>query len=302
MRKAKKLTPNQQEWTKEFKRIKSFLNRKSKEGYRFEFELPDMPKRVTKKAIQDLKDIRPVKLYSNAEKVDYETGEIMPAKEYITQRRKESARKAQETKKAKAQKRQPQYQVEKNEQPTQVKTSKKDKLPESQDQTEADSTNDYETSEYEDYEQFKDLFDTEAQKFTPPPDSVMPGTTSLWEQIEGRIQGLEDYIRPSKGKGYVQDSEFTDIHQIIQKIRKEYEATTDYFEDRGGLEALDEYVEKNWTLFDTAFDVLYYSSDSTEIDNAYSEILYFISGGREMSWTDYAEVETGDFNSFSDWE
>jgi hypothetical protein len=67
MARKRKKTVNQQEYDKQIKRLKSFIKRAEKRGYRFENDIiPDKPQRITKKTINDLKKITPNKLYSKA--------------------------------------------------------------------------------------------------------------------------------------------------------------------------------------------------------------------------------------------
>lgn len=49
-------TINQQLWSKEVRRIRNFIKRASKRGFEFDANIiPEMPKRVTKKALQELR-------------------------------------------------------------------------------------------------------------------------------------------------------------------------------------------------------------------------------------------------------
>lgn len=62
-----RLTPNQIAWDKEIRRIQNFMKRAEKRGYSFEeIELPKKPKRITQKAIGELKSLTPSKLYTQA--------------------------------------------------------------------------------------------------------------------------------------------------------------------------------------------------------------------------------------------
>lgn len=55
----KPLTENQKAFKQQQTRIKRYIAKKAKEGYKIsgDFKVPDMPKRVTKKAIEDIKSI-----------------------------------------------------------------------------------------------------------------------------------------------------------------------------------------------------------------------------------------------------
>ena len=66
-KRLKKITVNQAEYKKELTRIKRFVKRAEKRGYKFNAGiLPEMPKRVTKKALEKIKSIRPEDLYKNS--------------------------------------------------------------------------------------------------------------------------------------------------------------------------------------------------------------------------------------------
>lgn len=94
-----KLTPNQQEWKKELKRLQQFIRRAKKRGYTFPADvIPETPKRITKKQLSKIKGINPQTLYSQAEFYNPTTGETILGVEGRKFERKRSARKAQETK------------------------------------------------------------------------------------------------------------------------------------------------------------------------------------------------------------
>lgn len=101
-RKAVKQTANQREYAKQIKRIKQFINRAEKRGYRFESDIiPTTPKRITKKTIQKLQELTPTVLYEKSTTIDYETGEIISGTIGRQNERKESAKKSAETRKRK---------------------------------------------------------------------------------------------------------------------------------------------------------------------------------------------------------
>lgn len=94
-----KLTPNQQAWKKELKRLQQFIRRAKKRGYIFPDDvIPETPKRITKKQLLKIKGINPQTLYSQAEFYNPTTGETISGVEGRKFERKRSARKAQATK------------------------------------------------------------------------------------------------------------------------------------------------------------------------------------------------------------
>lgn len=89
MAKRKKPTENQKLYRKERRRVQQFIRRAEKRGYIFpEDIIPEIPKRVSKKAIESLKAKTPEELYKSARFLDVETGELISG----TERRKEERR------------------------------------------------------------------------------------------------------------------------------------------------------------------------------------------------------------------
>lgn len=75
----RKLTPIQQQYRKERRRIQNAMNRLEKQGYVIpEDLLPSMPKKVTQASINRLKKITSESIYKKSKKLDFETGEITP--------------------------------------------------------------------------------------------------------------------------------------------------------------------------------------------------------------------------------
>lgn len=101
-KRRKKQTQNQKEFARQRKRLLQTKRRAEKKGYIFpENAIPDKPKRVTKKALERIKNIKGSDLYENALFLDRDTGVVIPAKEQRAKERSESAKKAVETRKRK---------------------------------------------------------------------------------------------------------------------------------------------------------------------------------------------------------
>lgn len=101
MAKRKKKTENQKAYQKERRRLLQAVRRAEKQGYIFPEDIvPELPKRVTKKRLEQIQKIKPKQLYKKAEFVYQETGEIVPA-EKRKQEVKQQAIKAKETRKRK---------------------------------------------------------------------------------------------------------------------------------------------------------------------------------------------------------
>lgn len=99
-RKTRK-TKNQLEYEKQVRRIKRAIREGVKQGYIFniDFEMPEKPKRITKKYLEKISKITRSDIYAKAVVVDYDTGEITPASEIRAQKKRAAIKKAQETRK-----------------------------------------------------------------------------------------------------------------------------------------------------------------------------------------------------------
>ena len=102
MAKRKKQTENQKAYQKERRRLLQAVSRAEKQGYIFpEDVVPELPKRVTKKQLENIQKIKPKELYKKAEFVYQETGEIVPAEQRKQEVKQEAKIKAKETRKKK---------------------------------------------------------------------------------------------------------------------------------------------------------------------------------------------------------
>ena len=98
--KKNKLTKNQIAFKKQVTRIKNFIRRATKRGYEFSDNvIPTMPKRVTNKSIEKIKNIKPKDLYSKASYLDKSTGEMVSGSIGRKIERNLSTQKAKETRK-----------------------------------------------------------------------------------------------------------------------------------------------------------------------------------------------------------
>ena len=91
----RKLTPIQQQYRKERRRIQNAMNRLEKQGYVLpEGLLPSMPKKITQASINRLKKITSESIYKKSKKLDFETGEITPGIVARDKARSQRAKKA----------------------------------------------------------------------------------------------------------------------------------------------------------------------------------------------------------------
>lgn len=95
----KKQTENQKAFQKQRQRLLQAIRRAEKKGYIFEENLvPNIPKRVTKKALEGIRATKPDELYKKARFLDVETGELTDAQEHRKQVRKEAYKKGRRKK------------------------------------------------------------------------------------------------------------------------------------------------------------------------------------------------------------
>lgn len=92
------MTKNQLEFKKQQRRLKRAIKRLEKQGYfDFDFEIPTLPKRVTKKRIEEIKAIKPKHILKNAQHVDFETGWVRPAEEVRAEKKEIAKQKRKRT-------------------------------------------------------------------------------------------------------------------------------------------------------------------------------------------------------------
>ena len=90
--KNKKKTPNQQEYDRQIRRIKSNITRIRNQGFSVTFEMPIKPKRITRKKLNELSEIKTSDIYAQSTYIDPETGELLSGQLGVLrskQRRKE---------------------------------------------------------------------------------------------------------------------------------------------------------------------------------------------------------------------
>ena len=102
MAKKKKPTQLQLDYRKQVKRLKQAIRRAEKRDYIIPDNIiPEQPKRITRKSVEHLKKITTKDIYSKAEKLDLETGELIPGETARKLERSEASKKAAKTRKNK---------------------------------------------------------------------------------------------------------------------------------------------------------------------------------------------------------
>lgn len=102
MAKKKKPTQLQLDYSKQVKRLKQAIRRAEKRGYIIPDDIiPEQPKRVTRKSVERLKKITTKDIYKKAEKLDFETGELISGEKARKLERSEAAKKGARTRREK---------------------------------------------------------------------------------------------------------------------------------------------------------------------------------------------------------
>lgn len=102
MAKKKKPTQLQLDYKKQVKRLKQAVSRAEKRGYIIPDDIiPKQPKSITRKSVERLKKITTKDIYARSEKLDLETGELIPGEIARKAERSESAKKAGKTRREK---------------------------------------------------------------------------------------------------------------------------------------------------------------------------------------------------------
>ena len=120
------MTKNQLEFKKQQRRLKRALRRLEKQGYfDFDFEIPTLPKRVTKKRIEEIKAIKPKHILKNAQHVDFETGWVRAAEEVRAEKKEKAIQKRKRTIEEKRKRKED----EKSNEPTEIYIGKGETIP-----------------------------------------------------------------------------------------------------------------------------------------------------------------------------
>lgn len=102
MAKKKKPTQLQLDYKNQVKRLKQAVKRAEKRGYIVPDNIiPERPKRITRKSVERLKKVTTKDIYAKAEKLDIETGELIPGETARKLERSEAAKKGAKTRKNK---------------------------------------------------------------------------------------------------------------------------------------------------------------------------------------------------------
>ena len=98
MAKKKKPTQLQLDYRKQVKRLKQAIRRAENRGYIIPDNIiPEKPKRITRKSVESLKNITTKDIHAKSEKLDFQTGELIPGEIARKAERSEAPKKASKT-------------------------------------------------------------------------------------------------------------------------------------------------------------------------------------------------------------
>ena len=268
---SQKLTANQMAFKRELYRIKRFIRNARKRGYEFDDNvLPKQPKRVTRKKLEEIKNIKPSNLYDKAVYHDEISNETFTGQEgrrieryranlkakATRQKNKEikiKSKKLDETKEKKS--------VDKK--PTETKEKKKPNSKNKKKQV----TKDSDTNKSSEYYPTVDVIDEIGERLVYL-DYVMK---KLTDDVPD-----DDYRYIWKRKATASDYSPSYFYSNIWK------QTIEKYEEQNALSALEEYAKDNALEITNCIDTVYWASSKEEEGNwqrLSSKLVILLKGG-----------------------
>lgn len=255
-KKAKKLTANQQAFNKELKRIKRFLHNAQKRGYEFDDNvLPKQPKRITRKKLEEIKNIKPSNLYDKAVYYDEVTHETFTGQQGRRIERHRASLKAKKTREENKKNK------EKN------ITQEKPKNNDVKNKTNKQKTTEIPTNSTQEYYPTVDVIDEIGERLVNV-DYVMKKLTDNTPENEYRYV----WKRKSTADDYSPSWFYSNIW--ADTIRK--------YEEQNALSALEEYAKDNALEITNCIDIVYWASKKEEEGNwqrLSSRLVILLKGG-----------------------
>ena len=270
---SQKLTTNQMEFKKELKRIKRFLHNARKRGYEFDDNvLPKQPKRITRKKLEEIKNIKPSNLYDKAVYYDEVTHETFTGQQGRRIERYRASLKAKKTREENKEIRIRTKKGEKEKKPKD-KTDKKSTGAKEKKSTKTKSkknkqkTKDTGTNKGAEYYPTVDVIDEIGERLVNV-DYVMNKLTDNTPENEYRYV----WKRKSSVDGYEPSWFYSNIW--AETIRK--------YEAQNALNALEEYAKDNALEITNCIDIVYWASKKEEEGNwqrLSSRLVILLKGG-----------------------
>ena len=248
---ARKLTTLQEEYRKEYNRLKKGFSRYKKAGYYFpENVVQKAPKRVTKQTVQNIKNIKPKQLTTVAERIDTETGEL------LQETKQKSLKKISETKVKKSK-------------PIQTPTPKQIETPkiETPEISSSDFYRDDSWDTYNDY--YETDYDSYEQEYYP--------NMNIIDTIRDRIEELPDVT--FRGKGVQIIGRKQALISILDDMVSFYDG------DSKGMYYYTEHLKDNQQQIFEALDTIKYSSKDEKVEATFAEVGYILNFSVTLSPT-----------------
>lgn len=237
------LTPNQELWKKEIRRIERFQKRASKRGYYFpETIIPETPKRITKKALQRLKNITPEEQYKQASYLT-KTGELISGTEGRKQERSEASKKGWRARRYTADPKPKDYKNKQDE--------PKIDEPKSKEEPKAEKPKSKEEPKKEEPKK-------EDKQIRLPMTSRIEGLTRALEELEFGNEDLDREYSPQK-----------------RNFIETWKRTIERFKDR--LDVLERYIISVDNRLTNCMQTIIFLSDEYKVANAVSELARLIN-------------------------
>lgn len=285
---TKKLTPNQMAFKKELNRIKRFVRNARKRGYEFDDNvLPKQPKRVTRKKLEEIKNIKPSNLYDKAVYRDEISQEIFTGQQGRRIERYRASLKAKKTreknKKIRAKSKSSTGIKEKN------LSSKKDKKSDESKQKKSSDKKSTKTKEKKsttaknkkNKQSTKDNIINNGSEYYPTVDIIdeigerLVNVDYVMKKLTDDVPN-EDYRYIWKRKATANDYSPSYFYSNIWK------QTIEKYEKQNALSALEEYAKDNALEITNCIDTVYWASSKEEEGNwqrLSSKLVILLKGG-----------------------
>jgi hypothetical protein len=285
---SQKLTPNQMAFKKELKRIKRFVRNARKRGYEFDDNvLPKQPKRVTRKKLEEIKNIKPSNLYDKAVYRDEISQEIFTGQQGRRIERYRASLKAKKTreknKKIRAKSKSSTGIKEKNLSSKKDKKSDESKQKKSSDKksTETKEKKSTTTKNKKNKQSTKDNTINNGSEYYPTVDIIdeigerLVNVDYVMKKLTDDVPN-EDYRYIWKRKATANDYSPSYFYSNIWK------QTIEKYEEQNALSALEEYAKDNALEITNCIDTVYWSSSKEEEGNwqrLSSKLVILLKGG-----------------------
>lgn len=285
---TQKLTPNQMAFKKELNRIKRFVRNARKRGYEFDDNvLPKQPKRVTRKKLEEIKNIKPSNLYDKAVYRDEISQEIFTGQQGRRIERYRASLKAKKTreknKKIRAKSKSSTGIKEKN------LSSKKDKKSDESKQKKSSDKKSTKTKEKKsttaknkkNKQSTKDNIINNGSEYYPTVDIIdeigerLVNVDYVMKKLTDDVPD-EDYRYIWKRKATANDYSPSYFYSNIWK------QTIEKYEEQNALSALEEYAKDNALEITNCIDTVYWASSKEEEGNwqrLSSKLVILLKGG-----------------------